>query len=89
MYDYVNIRLPESFDNTFTFNWQNNTDYNLRNLFDFKLTRTKYVFLDDHPLFDFPKLWNNLPSEIKELGSRSIFAKKLKSHLLSQDFGTL
>ena len=86
MYDYVNIRLPETFDNTYTFNWQNDVQYNLRNLHDFELTRTRYVYLDNHPLYLYPKLWNDLPQELKLIGSRSLFAKKLREHLFRKEF---
>ena len=48
MYDYLNLRLPETFDNNFTLNWQNDIPYNLRNLHDFEIQRTRYVYLDDH-----------------------------------------
>ena len=78
------------YDNSFKQNIQNsNNPYNLRNALDFETTLTRYVFLDSHPRFYFPKIWNNLPDEIKYIGSRNIFAKKIKERLFAQDFNSL
>ena len=86
MYDYVNFRLPETFDGTWLTNWQNNPDvqYDLRNANDFKIKRTRYVYLEDHPLYLLPRQWNDLISEFKEIGSRSLFISKIKHDLLSK-----
>ena len=89
MYDFNNLRLPSAFDHDFMFNFQNDSHYNLRNLYDFTIQRTKYAFLHDHPLFNFPRAWNTLPSELKAIGSRNIFAKNLKQHLFNQDFNSI
>ena len=65
MYDFVNLRLPETFDDTWSTNWQNNPNlnYDLRNANDFKIKRSRYVYLEDHPLFKFPRIWNELTEE--------------------------
>ena len=85
MYDFVNSRLPETFDGTWLTNWQNNPNlnYGLRNANDFKIHRTRYVYLDEHPFFKFPKSWNELDDNLKYLGSRNIFANRIKKDLLS------
>ena len=84
MYDYVNLRLPETFDGTQLTNWQYNPNlqYELRNIHDFNIKRTKYVYLDTHPLFEYPKLWNDLSEDLKLIGSRNIFASRIKKDLL-------
>ena len=91
MYDYLNLRLPETFDNNFSMVWQrqNDINYNLRNLHDFDTTLTRYVFLDSHPLYNYPRIWNDIPSNLKSIGSRNIFAKKVKEYLFTKDFDLL
>ena len=64
-------------------------NYNLRNTLDFQTTLTRYVFLDDHPRFNYPRIWNDIPADIKYIGSRNLFATKLKEYLFKQDFNTL
>ena len=86
MYDYVNFRLPEAFDFTWLTNWQDNIlneieGPELRNNNDFRNVRTRYVYLDSHPLFDFYKCWNELPADFKLIDSRTLFAKKIKKML--------
>ena len=84
MYDYLNLRLPEVFDLTWKMRWQMNIEYELRNLYDFNIPFTRYVYLEEHVLYNFPRIWNNIPQEIKMIGSRSLFSKKLKEYLMSQ-----
>ena len=83
MYDYLNGRLPETFDGTWRMRWEmNNNDYELRNMFDLNIPFTRYVYIDKHPLFNTLRLWNDLPEHLKLIGSRNMFATQLKRHLM-------
>lgn len=64
MFDYKNLLLPPSFDFTWTENWRLRYHV-LRNESDYHLPHVKYVYLFDHPLFAFPKIWNNLDNSLK------------------------
>lgn len=90
MCDYVNVRLPETFDYTWITNWQDDffnerEGPELRNAHDFKNLRTRYVFLDSHPMYSFYKLWNNLSHELKSIDCRTTFINKTKNMLLNRD----
>ena len=86
MYDFFNLRLPETFENEFRMNWQNDNPYNLRNSFDFEIPTSRYVYLDEHPLFNFPRILNSLPQNIKSIGCHMNFLKKVKQYLFSKEF---
>ena len=63
----------------FKYNWEVSvSNYELRNANKLNIPRTKYVYFDDHPLFRFPRLWNDLNQELTESDSRSLFSGKIK-----------
>lgn len=81
MHDYSNNHLPVIFDNT----WQKNRDihhYPVRNQNDFYISVINKPYLNQLPLFFFPKVWNSLPTELKTIVSRKVFAKHLYKHLI-------
>ena len=90
MYDYVNFRLPVAFDRTWLTNEQYNLENNLdgpelRNIYDFKIYYTRYVYLDNHPVFSFHKKWNSLDLEFKSIDSKSLFISRIKHFLLHSE----
>ena len=87
MFDYLAGNLPESY----TGEWVLNRDRvaiqprrDLRNNNDFYIPILRYSYLEGHPLFKFPKVWNNLSSDLKSTFPRSRFASALKQSLLDE-----
>lgn len=84
MYDYINLKLPETFDGMWMYIWEkhlivDNNKYDLRDDYDIFISHKRYVYLDTHP-FQY-KCWNELSIDIRFIGYRSFFAKKVKSIL--------
>ena len=84
MYDYINGRLPVSFDGT----WLRKHEINPRNLRNsnmFDVKKPKFTSIERFPKFHFQDLWNkicindNLSSVIR----RNKFSKNLKESLIS------
>ena len=81
MYDYSTNNLPKEFVGT----WQRNNEiheHRVRNNNNFFIVNVNKNYLKDFPLFYFPKAWNTLPKNIKEQGSRNLFAKKLHTYII-------
>ena len=78
MFKYKNNMLPLSFENLFTVH-RSNHDYNTRNRDDFELPIHKMKTISTFG----PKVWNELPRNVKQANSLSQFRSILKSHLLS------
>jgi hypothetical protein len=65
--------------------WRNNRDVSgreLRNAGNFYQETINHNYLEKHPLFYFPKLYNDLDIELRELLDIKEFTKKVKSQLL-------
>ena len=58
MHDYLNNRLPMSFNNIFPLNSENANAYITRQINMFSLPRTKSRFVDKLPIYQYPALWN-------------------------------
>ena len=59
MYDYNYGNLPESFIGTWIRNNEyHNIDRELRNCNDLRVQPINFLYLADHPLINFPKVWN-------------------------------
>ena len=81
MFDYKSNNLPKIFDAT----WQLNSDihdHEVRNAHDFFINIVNKPYLNKFPLFQFPKVWNSLPVDLKQIISRREFAKKLHIHFI-------
>ena len=76
MFKYKNNMLPVSFDNFFTVNRENH-NYNTRNRNDFEIQmhKMKTIFTMG------PKIWNELPTNIKNATKLGQFKTNLKSML--------
>ena len=61
-----------------------NVHYQLRNADDFFVCRTNSTFIKNMPLIDFPNTWNNLDNGYKEIRSKLLFKKTIKSDLLDK-----
>ena len=81
MFDFKNNLLPNIFAGT----WARNDEihnYPVRNREDFYIRNINKQYLKNFPLFQFPVIWNTLPTRLKEIDSRKLFCKDLSSHLL-------
>ena len=84
MYDYMNRNLSLAFSNTWIQNAEINEHYNLRNACDLFIPRTRYVYLDRHPIVHFGKQWNLLEQNVRESENKYIFSKKVKELLIER-----
>ena len=41
-------------------------------------------YFKNHPLYEFPVLWNNLPESFKSIKKKGEFLGKLKEHLMKR-----
>ena len=81
MHSYVYDYCPNAFKNT----WKFNRDMNLRVTRannDFYIERTSMAYFDGHPLYKFPKLWNELNENLKRIPDKNRFLITLKKHLM-------
>ena len=84
MYDFINQRLPRSFDNRW-YTVQHRTNRVTRNSMNFHIPYFRTKLVSRMPKWCIPDIWNSFESiEIKALTSRSQFNKKLKKHLLNE-----
>ena len=85
MFDFVKGNLPLAFDAHWSVNGQINlNNYALRNVDDFFIPRTVYKYLDLHPLYNFSKLWNDLPNNVKLIHNRKEFENSIRNILVNR-----
>jgi len=90
MYDYNYGNLPESFIGTWIRNNEyHNIDRELRNANDLRIQPINFLYLADHPLINFPKVWNSLSNDLKTTAPKGAFKSKLKSFLFQNLLDTL
>ena len=79
MYKYKTGQLPSSFDGLFTINGYNHT-YDTRKKEDFRIPmrKGKNIFTTG------PKIWNDLPNDLKEAKNLTTFKLRVKKHLLGK-----
>jgi hypothetical protein len=74
-----NGNLQAAFDHSWNENWRvTENRYVLRNANDFNIPRERYKYLDNHPLYNFSRLWNDLHYDLKSIRVRSKFESALK-----------
>lgn len=76
-------KLPPAFDETWVQNNQLNP-YVLRNGSDYNIPNIRYIYLFSHPLFIFPRNWNNLNNDMKNIEDLSTFKNALRKQLLDE-----
>jgi hypothetical protein len=80
--------LPTSFSNTWVTNAIRRVDQpqiELRNRDNFNIPFTRTAFLDKHPLFAFPRIWDEFPDQnIKFIRNRFEFNTELKNYFLNR-----
>ena len=80
--DYKLQRVPSAFSNIWLEN-QNRGGYILRNASDFNIPNVRCISFFKHPIFYFPRKWNELPDRLKNITNRTSYLKDLKDYLLS------
>ena len=80
MYDFQANKLPFAFNGTWTRNFEHNV-YTFRNANDFYIPRIRFERLNSHPLFKFPRIWNDIDRRIKKYLVRSEFRNALKNSI--------
>ena len=80
MFKYKHGLLPSSFNNFFTTNCENHK-YNTRNKNDFEIPIHRIKTISSTG----PKLWNRLPSHVKEAKPLGHFKKNIKRMLLDSN----
>ena len=84
MHAYVFSILPPSFNDMFlTNNSLHGNLYNLRNNDNFLVPGVRTEYLKRFPFYVFPKAWNSLPAEFKNMNQKLMFKSSIKSFLLS------
>lgn len=83
MHAYNYLRLPAAFNNIWIKN-SNIAHYRLRNAEDFNIPNVRYVYLFKHPLYIFPRIWNELNLELRNTACKISFGSMLKEALFSQ-----
>ena len=81
MFDYKSNRTPEIFNNT----WQYNYDihnHGTRNSNNFAILRADHNYIRDSPKYMFPRLFNSLPREIRNIENRREFIRKLEDYFI-------
>lgn len=81
--DYKLNRLPDAFSNLWIEN-QYRGGYILRNAEDFYIPHVRCISFFKHPLYHFPRVWNELPERLKNVTNRTTFLNDLKDYLLSE-----
>jgi hypothetical protein len=83
MYKTLNKIDPESLTNLFTHK-NNITNYKLRNISSgLYLPQPRTNNMKKSFIYDGAKLWNTIPSEIRESKSLSCFQKKIAAHIFN------
>ena len=83
IYDYLNNRLPISFNHMFKLKSEMMTGYNTRSTDFFHIPHSKTQFLDAMPVINFPKIGNKWHDDMAKTPCRSSFKKLINNTFLS------
>ena len=83
MHSYIYDYCPKTFKGTWKLNKDMNT-CNTRARDDFYMERITMAYFDNHPLYKFPKLWNNLETHLKRIPDKISFLRELKRSLINK-----
>ena len=83
MHSYKYDYCPKTFKDSWKYNKSNNS-HNTRKKNDFFKERFSLSYFRNHPLFEFPTLWNNLPEHIKIMNKKGEFLRNVKDHLMNR-----
>ncbi len=82
MFKYKHGLAPEVFNDCWQFN-HNIHNYPTRNNHDFSTRTNINQFIMNTPLFKFPRIFNSLPANIKNILNEKLFQRKLFNYLLN------
>ena len=83
MYKFNNEMLPPMFDEMFTTNADNH-NYNTRFALNFEFPNNKLEFGNKSISYQGVKIWNSIPSNIKNSKSLNLFKSNYKDSFISQ-----
>ena len=83
MYCYNRNITPKAFSETWLERGRMRPN-NLRNNENYDIPFPRFASFEKHPFISFPKVWNNLPYNIKNAQSLNIFKKQLNNIFLSE-----
>ena len=79
-YRYSAVSYPQFISNQIA----NDHRFILRNESDFNVIRTNLSIVEKMPLTDFPRVWNSIDQDLKDISSKTLFKKTLKLELLDK-----
>ena len=79
MYQYKNNQLPISFNNIYQYNHQIHPNRLTRKSHEIYISKAKNQFTNALPIYQFPRIWNNVPVDVQNSKTLKRFSKKLKS----------
>ena len=82
MFDYKHGLSPKIFENTWNY-IQNVHDHETRNRGDFRTLVSQKQYIMNSPLYKFPRIFNSLPANIKNIENEKEFRRKLFNHLIN------
>ncbi len=83
MHDFINSKLPHSFNGVFRFNSDIQDSHRTRQSNLINVPRCDSAYSNRLPLYSFPVIWNTWTRIIPTSTSKSHFKYQLKNHLLS------
>lgn len=85
MHYYSQNKTPKSFDNKWIRNFdRQDNNVQLRNFNDFHIPMFRINLVSKLPLCSFPRIYNDLPLDLKSIESKNIFNSSLKEYLLDK-----
>jgi len=89
MYNYINGKLPSSFDDICRRNNEINSVYLTQQSNLYHVARTKSKYIDILPLFNFPTTWNKWSHILNVNTTRSCLKRVIKSVFLDRYVGVV
>ena len=84
IYDYLNNKLPSSFQGKFKYNHEMRASYQTRQSNLLYIPLSKSIFTSRLPVVTYPRIWNTYYCPTSETTSRAMLKKYYKSLLLSK-----
>ena len=82
MHDYKAQKLPISFNNTYKSDSNLHPDRLTRQSDLLYIGRARTKFSEHLPLYTFPKIWNKITTQHKNIHSRVLLKKRIKNHAI-------
>jgi len=83
MYKYQSKRLPETFNNLYSYNHQVHPGTITRQSHQLHIPKPKNNFVKSQPKYNYPAIWNNIKQDTQNQPTTKAFTKHLKSYIIS------